>query len=265
MNAAGRPNRPLVAEPRDDLVSHLNRILEVQAFPDYGPMGLQVHGRPIVETVVTAVSASRALFEAAAERDAGLVVVHHGLFWDNDSRVVGPMLRERLRVLFDNDINLAAYHLALDGHPTLGNNARIIAALGFEREPAGFSLTGERPVGWFGSVSNPVPADAFAERVKQAIGPLHAHYANGPAEIRRIAVCSGGGPRDFPEAAAKGCDAFVTGDMFEPVEMWSRELGVHFLAAGHYATEVFGVQALAELISAEMDCSAEFVDLPTNA
>ena len=170
-----------------------------------------------------------------------------------------------LRVLFDNDINLAAYHLALDGHPTLGNNARIIAALGFEREPAGFSPTGERPVGWFGSVSNPVPADAFAERVKQAIGPLHAHYANGPAEIRRIAVCSGGGPRDFPEAAAKGCDAFVTGDMFEPVEMWSRELGVHFLAAGHYATEVFGVQALAELISAEMDCSAEFVDLPTNA
>ena len=265
MNAAGRPNRPLVPEPRDDLVSHLNRILEVQAFPDYGPMGLQVHGRAMVDTVVTAVSASRALFEAAAERDAGLVLVHHGLFWDNDSRVVDPMLRERLRILFDNDINLAAYHLALDGHPTLGNNARIIAALSFEREPAGFAPTGERTVGWFGSVSEPVPAEAFAERVKQAIGPLHAHYANGPAEIRRIAVCSGGGPRDFPEAAAKGCDAFVTGDMFEPVEMWSRELGVHFLAAGHYATEVFGVQALAELISAEMDCSAEFVDLPTNA
>ena len=254
-----------MAEPRDDVVTHLNRILEVQAFPDHGPMGLQVHGRPIVETVVTAVSASRALFEAAAERDAGLVVVHHGLLWDNDSRVVEPMLRERLRVLFDHDINLAAYHLALDGHPTLGNNARIIQALGFEKEPVGFAPVGDRPVGWFGSVSDPVPEGEFAARVQQAIGPLHAHYANGPTEIRRIAVCSGGGPRYFPAAAASGCDAFVTGDMFEPVEMWSRELGVHFLAAGHYATEVFGVQALAEFISAEMDCSAEFVDMPTNA
>ena len=94
---------------------------------------------------------------------------------------------------------------------------------------------------------------------------MHANYANGPAEIRRIAVCSGGGPRYLPEVAASGCDAFLTGDLFEPAEMWSRELGVHFLAAGHYATEVFGVQALAELISAELDCAAEFIDLPTNA
>ena len=228
-------------------------------------MGLQVHGRPVVESVVTAVSASRALFETAAERDAGLVVVHHGLFWDSDSRVIDPMLRERLRVLFEHDINLAAYHLALDGHPTLGNNACIIQALGFQKERVGFAHAGDRPVGWFGSVSDPVSADVFAQRVGDAIGPLHAYYANGPDEIRRIAVCSGGGPKYLQEAAAKGCDAFVTGDMFEPVEMWSRELGVHFLAAGHYATEVFGVRALAELISAELDCTAEFVDLPTNA
>ena len=228
-------------------------------------MGLQVHGRATVDTVVTAVSASKALFKVAAERDAGLVVVHHGLFWDKDSRVVDPMLRERLRLLFDHDINLAAYHLALDGHPKLGNNARIIQALGFQRERVGFAHVGDRPVGWFGCVSDPVPAHEFASRVERVVGPLHAHYANGPAEIRRIAVCSGGGPRYVPAAAASGCDAFVTGDMYEPVEMWSRELGVHFLAAGHYATEVFGVQALAELISTELNCSAEFIDLPTNA
>ncbi|MDE2768862.1 MAG: Nif3-like dinuclear metal center hexameric protein [Chloroflexota bacterium] len=252
-------------EPRDDLVTYLNRVLEVQAFPDYGPMGLQVHGRRVVRRVVTAVSASRALFEAAAERDAGIVVVHHGLFWDSDSRVIDPMLRERLRVLFDYDISLAAYHLALDGHPTLGNNARIIQSLGFQKERVGFAYAGERPVGWFGSVSNPVPAQELAQRARDAIGPLHAFYANGPAEIRRIAVCSGGGPKYFQEAVAKGCDAFITGDLFEPVEMWSRELGVHFLAAGHYATEVFGVQALAELISAEVNCEADFLDLPTNA
>ncbi len=252
-------------ESRNDVVSYLDRVLELQAFPDYGPMGLQVHGREVVETVVTAVSASRALFEVAAERDAGLVVVHHGLFWEKDSRVVDPMLRERLRLLFNYDINLAAYHLALDGHPTLGNNARIIEALGFQKDQVGFAHVGDRPVGWFASAPEPVPSDEFAQRVQDVIGPLHAYYANGPSEIRRIAVCSGGGPSAFPEAVAKGCDAFVTGDMFEPVEMWSRELGAHFLAAGHYATEVFGVQALAELISAEFDCTAEFVDLPTNA
>lgn len=252
-------------EPRDDLVTHLNRVLEVQAFPDYGPMGLQVHGRPVVNAVVTAVSASRDLFEAAAERDAGLIVVHHGLFWDSDSRVVDAMLRDRLRVLFDCDMNLAAYHLALDGHPRLGNNARIIQSLGFQRERVGFAHAGDRPVGWFGSASEPVPAEEFAQRARDAIGPLHAFYANGPTEIRRIAVCSGGGPRYFREAVAKGCDAFITGDLFEPVEMWSRELGVHFLAAGHYATEVFGVQALADLINTELDCDAEFIDLPTNA
>ncbi len=252
-------------ESRNDVVSYLDRVLELQAFPDYGPMGLQVHGREVVETVVTAVSASRALFEVAAERDAGLVVVHHGLFWDKDSRVVDPMLRERLRLLFNYDINLAAYHLALDGHPTLGNNARIIEALGFQKDQVGFAHVGDRPVGWFASAQEPVPSDEFAQRVQDVIGPLHAYYANGPSEIRRIAVCSGGGPSAFPEVVAKGCDAFVTGDMFEPVEMWSRELVAHFLAAGHYATEVFGVQALAELISAEFDCTAEFVDLPTNA
>lgn len=252
-------------EPRDDVVTHLNKVLEVRAFPDYGPMGLQVHGRQDIEHVVTAVSSSRQLFEAAAEREAGMVVVHHGLFWDKDSRVIDPMLRERLRVLFDHDINLAAYHLALDGHPSLGNNARIIEALGFRKDRVGFAHVADRPVGWFGSVSDSVPADEFAHRVEDAVGPLHANYANGPSEIRRIAVCSGGGPRYFPEVAASGCDAFVTGDMFEPAEMWSRELGVHFMAAGHYATEVFGVQALAEFIAAELDCSAEFIDLPTNA
>ena len=115
-------------------------------------MGLQVHGREVVDTVITAVSASRALFEVAAARNAGLVVVHHGLFWDKDSRVIDPMLRERLRILFDHGINLAAYHLALDGHPKLGNNARIIEALGFRKERVGFAHVGDRPVGWFGSV-----------------------------------------------------------------------------------------------------------------
>ncbi len=254
-----------MAERRDQLVAFLDQTLDIEAFPDYGPMGLQVYGRARVERVVTAVSASRALFETAAARGADLIVVHHGLFWNKDSRVIDPLLRERLRPLFDHGMSLAAYHLALDGHPTLGNNARILAALGFERDDEGFAHAGGRAVGWFGSADAPVAVDEFAARIRGAIGPPHAVYANGPDEIRRIAVCSGGGPRYLPEIAARGCDALVTGDMDEPAEMWSRELGVHFAAAGHYATEVFGVQALAELLNDQRGCEAEFLDLPTNA
>ena len=247
------------------LVHFLDQTLEVDAFPDSGPMGLQVHGCEVVANVITAVSASRALFERAADQQANMVLVHHGLFWNSDSRAIDQLLRERLRILFDHDISLVSYHLALDGHPALGNNARIIEALGFKRDNDGFAHTADRPIGWFGSSPNPISATQLAQRVTHLIGPLHANYANGPDEIRRIAVCSGGGPRYIREATAMGCDAFITGDLFEPAEMWSRELDVHLLAAGHYATEVFGVKALAELLNQARDCSAEFGDLPTNA
>jgi dinuclear metal center YbgI/SA1388 family protein len=247
------------------LVRFLDQTLEVDAFPDSGPMGLQVYGREAVENVVTAVSASRALFERAVDEQANMVIVHHGLFWNSDSRAIDQLLRERLRLLFDHDISLVSYHLALDGHPTLGNNARIIEALGFKRDNDGFAHTAGRPIGWFASSPNPLAASQLAHRVTSFIGPLHANYANGPDEVRRIAVCSGGGPRYLREAVALGCDAFITGDLFEPAEMWSRELNVHLLAAGHYATEVFGVKALAELLNQTRDCSAMFVDLSTNA
>ena len=252
-------------EPLSKLVRFLDQTLEVNMFPDAGPMGLQVHGSEHVHHIVAAVSASRELFNQAAQRQANMVLVHHGLFWNSDSRVIDPLLRERLRILLDHDIGLVSYHLALDGHPTLGNNAQIIKALGFSRDDDGFAYTGNRPIGWFGSSSPPIAAAELTRRVTERIGPLHANYANGPEEINRIAVCSGGGARYIREAAEIGCDAFITGDLFEPAEMWSRELDIHFVAAGHYATEVFGVKALADLLNRTHDCSATFVDLPTNA
>ena len=254
-----------MSERRDDLIAFLDATLDVVAFPDYGPMGLQVIGGERVERVVTAVSISLELFRRAAQAGAQLVVVHHGLFWDRDSRVVNRVMRERLRALFDADISLAAYHLALDAHTSLGNNAQIVGALGLEPEPTPFAVSGGQCIGKFGRAPHPLTPAALVERVEAAIGRPHATFMHGPASVERIAVCSGSGASFIQEAQALGADALLTGEMAEPAEMLARELGIHFIAAGHYATEVFGVRALADLIGDERDCEATFLDLPTIA
>ena len=254
-----------MAEPRDELIAFLDATLDVAGFPDYGPMGLQVIGNERVERVVTAVSVSLELFRQAAEAGAQLVVVHHGLFWDRDSRVINRVMRERLRALFDADMSLAAYHLALDAHEALGNNAQIAKALGLELELTPFAVSGGQSIGKIGRAPQPLTPKALVERVEAAIGRPHASFMHGPAEIRRVAVCSGSGASFVQEAQALGADALLTGDMAEPAEMLARELGIHFIAAGHYATEVFGVRALADLIAGERDCEAAFLDLPTIA
>ena len=252
-------------ESRDDLIAFLDAKLAISGFPDYGPMGLQVIGSHSVDHVITAVSASLSLFQEAARSGAQLVVVHHGLFWDRESRVVDRVMRGRLRTLFDADISLAAYHLALDAHETLGNNAGIVRALGLESECTPFALSNGRPIGQVAHTSDPLTPDELIERVRIEIGQPNATFMYGPAVIRRIAVCSGGGTGYLREASALGSDALITGDMSEPSEMLARELGIHFIAAGHYATEVFGVRALADLLRNEKDCDATFVHLPTIA
>ena len=254
-----------MSERRDDLIAFLDATLDVAAFPDYGPMGLQVVGSERVERVVTAVSSSLALFGQAARAGAQVVVVHHGLFWDRDSRVVNRVMRERLRALFDADISLVAYHLALDAHDSLGNNAQIVAALGLEPEPTPFAASGGQTIGKVGRAPQPLSPATLVERVEMAIGRPHAAFMHGPSTVRRVAVCSGGGASFIQEAQALGADAMLTGDMAEPAEMLARELGIHFIAAGHYATEVFGVRALADLIATERNCEAVFLDLPTIA
>lgn len=254
-----------MSERRDDLIAFLDDALDAAAFPDYGPMGLQVVGAERVERVVTSVSSSLALFGQAARNGAQLVVVHHGLLWDRDSRVVTRVMRERLRALFDADISLAAYHLALDAHDTLGNNAQIVRALGLELESTHFAESGGQAIGKIGRSPQPLTPAALVERVEAAIGRPHATFMHGPASIRRVAVCSGSGASFIQEAQALGADAMLTGDMAEPAEMLARELGIHFIAAGHYATEVFGVRALAGLIAEQRDCEASFLDLPTIA
>jgi dinuclear metal center YbgI/SA1388 family protein len=242
---------------RDEIVAWADEYLDLGAYPDYGPMGLQVVGAESVRKIVCGVSASLELFERAADADAQLVLVHHGLFWDRDTRVVGPVMRERLRALFDADLSLVAYHLALDAHPEVGNNALLCEELGIERERRFAD-------GWGfgGRLHEPVPVSALAERVQERLGRMPLVFSYGPEVVERVAVCSGGAARYLAQAAAEGYDCFVTGEADEPTKHAAKEAGVHFVAGGHYATETLGVRALSARLADRFDLAWDFVDLP---
>jgi dinuclear metal center YbgI/SA1388 family protein len=246
---------------RDLIVAYLDELLEVSGFPDYGPNGLQVPGSAEVERVVTGVSAQRSLFEAAAAQGAQLVLAHHGLFWDFHPRTVSPAMKERLRLLFDHDITLAAYHLPLDAHPEVGNNALICAALGLEiAEP--FGEHRGRSVGFVGRSEEGIPADELRERCTRAFGRQPFSWDTGPGTVHSLGIVSGGAASSFQEAIARGLDGFLTGEPAEHVMADARENGVHFIAGGHYATETFGVRRLGELVAERFGVEHHFVDLP---
>ena len=245
-----------------NLLAYLDELLEPAAFSDYGPNGLQVPGPSEVRTVVTGVSASAELFERAAALDGDLVLVHHGLFWNGAPLALSPAAKRRLQLLFDHDMALAAYHLPLDGHPEVGNNALIAAGLGCTaREP--FALHKGRPIGvtgYFGE--DGVEAGELVARVRELTGREPLAFLDGPAQVRTIAIVSGAGADYLPEAAAAGHDAFLTGEPAERVMTFAREEGLHFLAAGHYATETFGVRRLGELLAERFGVEHLFVDVP---
>ncbi len=241
---------------RDEIIAFCDELLEVASYPDYGPMGLQVAGAREVTRIACGVSASRELFERAAEDGAQMVLVHHGLFWQNDTRVVGPVMRDRLRALFDADLTLLAYHLALDAHPEIGNNAYLCRELGVEAERRFID------VGWGGPIREPVPVSDFANRVQEVVGRMPLVFSYGPDEIRRVAICSGGAARHLADAVDGGYDCFVTGEAAEPTKHAAKEAGIHFVAAGHYATETSGVRLLGERIAERFGIESTFVDLP---
>jgi dinuclear metal center YbgI/SA1388 family protein len=241
---------------RDAILAFADELLDVGSYPDYGPVGLQVEGAAEVTKIVCGVSASRELFERAAAAGAQMVLVHHGLFWDRDTRVVGEVMRERLRPLFDHGITLAAYHLALDAHPELGNNANLARALGVEAERR-FA-----DVGWGGPLREPVAIAALGNRIRDAVGREPLVFAYGPDPVERVAICSGGAARHLADAIDEGYDCFLTGEAAEPTMRTAIEAGVHFVAGGHYATETSGVQALAERVAETFGLEWEFVDLP---
>jgi dinuclear metal center YbgI/SA1388 family protein len=223
---------------------------------------LQVPGQDEVTTVATGVSAHRELFEGALAAGAQLIVVHHGLFWDGDPRALSPTLAARLKLLLEAGVGLTAYHLPLDAHPEVGNNALIAAGLGCESREPFAELRGE-PIGVaarFGG--DGMPAGELFERVRALTGREPLVFDHGPARVRSVGIFSGGAAGQLDNAVAAGLDAFLTGEPAERVMATAREAGIHFIAAGHYATEVFGVRVLGDLIAGRFGVEHVFIDLP---
>jgi dinuclear metal center YbgI/SA1388 family protein len=246
---------------RSDVIARLDDLLDAKSFPDLGPNGLQVPGREEVHKVVTGVSATRALIEHALERGADLVLVHHGLFWDFEPTGLTPVLAERLRPLMKHDVNLAGYHLPLDAHPELGNNAQLAQAIGIpEHEPFG-DFKG-RAIGRRGRLAHgPVPIGELVARIGAATEREPLLLPGGDHPVETVGIISGSAASSLAEAAELGLDAFVTGEPREHVMGEAAERGVHFIAAGHYATETFGVRRLGELLEREFGMAHEFASL----
>ena len=245
-----------------DILAEIDRLLEPARFKDYGPNGLQVPGPDEVSTVATGVSAHAELFEMAAVERAELLIVHHGLFWGGGPGPIDAALKRRLRILFDADIGLAAYHLPLDANPEVGNNALLARALGAERLKP-FALHEGQPIGFIASLPGDglAAAELFA-RVRDITSREPLVFDAGPARVRHIAIVSGAGADYLADAAAAGADALLTGEPAERTMAVARESGVHFIAAGHYATETFGVRRLGEHLAERFGVRAVFLEVP---
>lgn len=251
---------------RTTLLNHLDALLQPERFKDYGPNGLQVEGRMPVRRLVTGVTASLALIEAAVAAKADAVLVHHGLFWrGHDGRVTGWM-RQRLGQLLAHDISLFAYHLPLDAHPELGNNAQLGLRLGFRTD----SSFGDQQLGCLGHSAQPFAnAQALADHVQAALGRtvvlVPGAQAGAGKPLHKIAWCTGGAQSYFEAAIAAGADAFITGEISEPQAHYARECGVAYLACGHHASERYGVQAVGAHVAAELGLDHQFIDIDNPA
>ncbi|MBS1141090.1 MAG: hypothetical protein H6R13_2543 [Proteobacteria bacterium] len=242
---------------REELVDYLDGLLVPGKFRDYCPNGLQVEGCSEITRIVAGVTASQELLDAAVERHADAILVHHGYFWKGEDGRVTGIRRKRLSSLLANDINLLAYHLPLDAHPELGNNAQLAKLLCFVPE----GRFGEQDIAWLGALAEPCDLPSLASRVAVVLGRQPLVIAGDDRPIRRIGWCSGGAQGYFEQAIALGVDAYLSGEISEQTVHLARESGVAYLAAGHHATERYGVQALAGHLAQQFGIACEFVDL----
>jgi dinuclear metal center YbgI/SA1388 family protein len=242
---------------REQLADYLDRLLQPANFRDYCPNGLQVEGRPEIRRIVAGVTASQALLDAAVTRGADAVLVHHGWFWrGEDGRVTG-IRRRRLGTLLAHDINLFAYHLPLDAHPELGNNAQLAALFGWQPE----GRFGEQDIGWLGRCVDGATACSLAAALAAGLGRAPLPLGDPGRPVRRLGWCTGGAQGWFEQAIALGVDAFVSGEVSEQTTHLARESGVAYLACGHHATERYGVAALATHLAEQCGLQCEFVDI----
>lgn len=249
---------------RQTLLAACDALLQPQRFKDYGPNGLQVEGSDRVTHIVSGVTASRALIEAAMDVKADAIFVHHGLFWRGQDGTVTGWMKQRLQLLLAHDINLLAYHLPLDAHPQLGNNAQLGLRLGLVAE----RNFGEQDLGLLGMRADGqifANADALALTVANALGRVPVVAAGDAREIRQVAWCTGGAQSYFEAAIAAGADAFITGEISEPQAHLARETGVTFLACGHHATERYGAPAVAAHVAAQLGVTHQFIEIDNPA
>ena len=246
---------------RQDMLQAFNTLLQPERFKDYGPNGLQVEGKTEIRKLVSGVTASRALIDAAIAAGADAIFVHHGLFWRGyDGRITGWM-KQRIERLIKNDINLFAYHLPLDAHPELGNNSQMGVRLGWQAD----GRFGEQDLGFIGSIPE-APAAQIAAQIQQALGrSVTLVTSENPRPIRRMAWCTGGAQGFFEAAIAAGADGFLTGEISEPQAHLARETGVSFFAGGHHATERYGAPAAAALVAQQLGIAHEFIDIDNPA
>lgn len=246
---------------RGELVAYLDRLLDAGAFADYGPNGLQVQGRERIRRITTGVSGCLELFERSAQLEADAVLVHHGIFWKGLPLEVTGIRYLRLEALIRHELNLIGYHLPLDAHPLYGNNALAARALGCtELEP--FAEFEGRKIGFWGRLAEAVDPDQLLDRCAAVFGGEPSAFLAGPEAIETIGIVSGGGSKALYEAIDLGLDVFVTGEPNEWVMNVANEAGIHFVAAGHYRTEVLGVRALGEHLAEQFGLEVEFVDVP---
>lgn len=247
------------------MLAAFDGLLQPALFKDYGPNGLQVEGRPAVRKLVSGVTASLALIEAAVDAGADAIFVHHGLFWrGQDGRVTGWM-KQRLSRLLANEVNLFAYHLPLDAHPELGNNAQLARRLGVALpEAAGEGRFGDQSLGILGRCPA-TTAGAFADMVRRSLGRDLVLVGDAERPVARVAMCSGGAQGYFEAAIAAGADLFLTGEISEPQAHYARESGVAYIACGHHASERYGAPAVAQAVADRLGIEHQFIDIPNPA
>ena len=247
---------------RDEIIAFCNETLDAGAFEDYGPNGLQVPGRSEVAAVATCVSAHLESIERAVELGADLLIAHHALFWDFHPRSLSPQMAARLRIALGAGLNIAGYHLPLDAHREIGNNVLICEALGLAVTAESFGEAKGAAIGAVGRADPGIASDELVARVRAAINPEPLVFETGPPVVEAVGILSGAGASSISEAVALGLDAVVTGEPAEHAMADAREGSLHFIAAGHYATETFGIRRLGDIVADRFGVGHEFIDVP---
>jgi len=239
---------------------YCNQLLSAGEFDDYCPNGLQIESSDSpVKQIVSGVTASQALIDRAVELEADLLLVHHGFFWRGEKSPLTGIKGGRIRTLMQNSISMMAYHLPLDAHPELGNNKLLGNVLGYEKAQP---LSVDNPLLWAANLVEPVSTAMLALQLQEALGQAPLLLPGGDHEINRLGWCTGAAQSMIEQASAAGLDAFISGEVSESTTHMARELGIHYLAAGHHVTERYGVQALGQHLTEHFALEHQFIDIP---